>query len=79
MTRNLALFLNFFCPGLGSLVLGKWRVGLAQLAMVVLALIAFRYSFQSFYAILVLIAAWAWALATAEYSARSGGVKRERA
>jgi hypothetical protein len=79
VTRNLALFLNFLAPGLGSFVLGKWRVGLAQLAMVILALIAFRYSFYSGYAILVMIGAWAWALATAGYSARTGGVKREKA
>lgn len=74
MIRHLALFLNFFCPGLGSLALGKWRIGLAQLALVALALLAFRYSVYSMYAIIVLIAVWGWGLFTAEYNPRTGGV-----
>ena len=72
--RHLALLLNFLCPGIGSLILGKWRVGLIQFVLAALAILAFSYSFHSFYAVLVLAAVYAWGLYTAEYSPRTGKV-----
>lgn len=79
MLRHIALILNFFCPGIGSLLLGKWRVGLAQLVLLATSVLAFAYSFHSFYAVLVIAAVWGWSLFSAEYSPRTGGVKRRQA
>jgi hypothetical protein len=79
LIRHIALLLNFFLPSLGSFLLGKWRVGLTQLVLFALAILAFTYSFHSFYAAIVLGAVWLWGLYTAEYSPRTGGVKRKQA
>lgn len=80
MIRHIALLLNFIVPGLGSAVLSKWRVGLAQFLLAALSILAFAYSFHAIYAIIVLIAVYAWGLYTAEYSLRTGGVlKKPRA
>jgi hypothetical protein len=78
MRQNLALLLNFFCPGLGTLILGKVRVGLAQLVVLLLSLLAIAYSFHIAYFIMLLAADWAWGLFVAGYSLRTGGVSKER-
>jgi len=80
MIRHIALVFNFLCPGIGSLLLGKWRVALAQLAILALSILAFSYSFHSFYALLAIAAVWFWGLYTAEWSPRTGKVaERNRA
>ena len=78
MIRHVALFLNFFCPGLGSLVLGKWRAGLAQFALAGAAILAFANGFHMGIALIAIAIAWGWGLYTAEYSPRTGGVVRKR-
>lgn len=74
MLRHLALICNFLCPGIGSLMLGKWLSGLAQLAMVGGGIVLLTHSLYGLWSVLLLIAAWGWGLATAEWSPRSGGV-----
>ena len=74
MIRHIALFLNFLCPGIGSLLLGKFRTGLVQLLVLALSILAFTYSFHSFYAVLAIAADWFWGLITAEWSPRTGKV-----
>ena len=73
--RTLALFLNFFIPGTGSLVLGKWRTGLAQLVILAASLLAFAYSFHSAYAVGAIAADWIWGLIAAEWHPHTGAVK----
>lgn len=76
MIRTLALYLNFFCPGLGSLVLGKWLSGLIQLAVLAGSIYAFSYSFHASYAVIAIAADWIWGLFSAEWSPRTGRVER---
>ena len=78
MIRHIALVLNFLCPGIGSLLLAKWRTGLIQLAILGLCAVAISYSFHSFYFAIALAADWAWGLITAEYSPRTGGVAKRK-
>ena len=79
MIRHIALVLNFLCPGIGSLLLGKMRIGLAQLLILALSILAFTYSFHSYYAMLAIAADWFWGLYTAEWSPRTGRVaQRDR-
>ena len=78
MIRHIALLLNFFLPGLGSFLLGKWRVGLAQLVLFATAVLSITYGFHGAYGWMVLVGVWAWGLFTAEYSPRTGGVKKTR-
>ena len=74
MIRHIALVLNFLCPGIGSLLLGKFRTGLVQLLILALSILAFTYSFHSFYAVAAIAADWFWGLYTAEWSPRTGKV-----
>jgi TM2 domain-containing membrane protein YozV len=74
LIRHIALFLNFLCPGLGSLLLGKVRTGLVQLLVLVLSILAFTYSFHSFYAVCAIALDWFWGLYSAEWSPRTGKV-----
>ena len=78
MIRHIALVLNFLCPGSGSLILGKWRVGLVQLGILAVCFLAVTQSFHSFYFLLLGGADWAWGLITAEYSPRTGGVAKRK-
>ena len=73
--RTIALFLNFICPGLGSLVLGKWRTGLIQLLILAASILAFAYSFHAFYAVIAAVAVWIWGLFSADWSPRTGKVE----
>ncbi len=77
MIRHFALLLNFIVPGLGSLLLSKWRVGAIQFVLWALAIFAFSRSFYTALALLVIIAVYAWGLYTAEYSPRTGGVTKQ--
>lgn len=72
--RHLALILNFLVPSTGSFLLGKWRVGLAQLVILLGSLLAFAESFHVFYAICALVIVWFWGLFTAEWVPHHGGV-----
>ena len=74
MIRHIALLLNFLIPGLGSLLLSKWRVGLSQFALWTLAILALSQDFHAFFAVPIIGAAYAWGLYTAEYSPRTGRV-----
>ena len=80
MIRHIALLLNFLIPGTGSLLLGKWRVGLAQIVVLALSVAAFAGSFHTFFAVFALVAVWFWGLYTAEWSPHTGSVaEREQA
>ena len=79
MIRHIALVLNFLCPGIGSLLLGKWRVGLVQLVIIAICFIAISRTSYGMYFWLLGAADWAWGLYTAEYSPRTGGVAKRRA
>ncbi len=80
MIRHFALLLNFIVPGLGSLLLSKWRVGAIQFVLWALAIFSFSRSFYAGIALVVIAAVYAWGLYTAEYSPRTGGVlKKPRA
>jgi hypothetical protein len=74
LIRHIALLLNFLVPGTGSFLLGKWRVGLAQVAVLLLSLLAFANSFHTFFAVCAMVAVWFWGLYTAEWSPQHGGV-----
>ena len=74
MIRHIALVLNFLCPGIGSLILGKFRTGLVQLLILAVSILAFTYSFHSYYAMFAIAADWFWGLYTAEWSPRTGKV-----
>ena len=76
--RFIALLLNFICPGLGSLALGKWLTGLIQLAILGVCILSFIYSFHAAYAIGAIAIVWLWGLVTAEWSPHHGGVDRGR-
>ena len=73
--RTFALILNFLCPGIGSLVLGKWGQGLVQLVVLAASIFAFAYSFHAVYAVIAIAAVWIWGLFTAEWSPRTGRVE----
>ena len=75
MIRHIALFFNFLCPGLGSLMLGKVRVGLVQLLVLAVSVLAFTQSFHTFYFVAAIAIDWFWGLYTAEWSPRTGRVK----
>ncbi len=78
--RHIALLLNFIVPGLGSLLLSKWRIGAVQFALWGLAILSFSRGFYTAIALLVIATVYAWGLYTAEYSPRTGGVlKKPRA
>jgi len=78
--RTVPLFLNFMIPGTGSFLLGKWRVGLAQIAILAVSLIAMATSFHTFFAVCAIAAVWFWGLYTAEWSPHTGSVaEREQA
>ena len=79
MIRHIALVLNFLLPGLGSLVLGKWRVGFAQLAILAVCILAISYSFHSFYFVVALAADWISGLIVAEWSPKTGAVAKRKA
>ena len=79
MIRHIALVLNFLCPGIGSLLLGKWRTGFAQLLILALCVLAISYSFHSFYFAVALAADWIWGLIVAEWSPKTGGVAKRKA
>jgi TM2 domain-containing membrane protein YozV len=78
LLRNIALLLNFLVPGTGSLILGKVRVGLVQLLVLAVSALALANSFHSFYFVLALIADWIWALVSAGYSPRTGGIDKRK-
>jgi hypothetical protein len=77
LIRHIALLLNFVVPGLGSLLLSKWRVGAIQFVLWALAILAFSRSFYTALALLVIASVYAWGLYTAEYSPRTGGVLKK--
>lgn len=77
MIRHIALLLNFIVPGLGSLLLSKWRVGAIQFVLWALAIFSFSRSFYTAFALLVIAGVYAWGLYTAEYSPRTGGVQKK--
>ena len=78
MIRHFALLLNFIVPGLGSLLLSKWRVGAVQFALWGLAIFSFSRSFYTAIALVVIAGVYAWGLYTAEYSPRTGGVTKQK-
>lgn len=78
MIRHIALLLNFMVPGVGSLLLSKWRIGAIQFVLWALAIFAFSRGFFTAIALLVIAGVYAWGLYTAEYSPRTGGVKRRQ-
>lgn len=78
MIRHIALFLNFFCPGLGSVLLGKVYSGFFQFLVLVLSILAFAYSFHSFYAVIAIALDWFWGLLTAEWSPRTGRIAERK-
>lgn len=80
MIRHIALVLNFLCPGIGTLLLGKWRIGLIQLAIIAVCFLAISRTSYGMYFWLIGGADWVWGLITAEYSPSHGGVaKRKKA
>jgi hypothetical protein len=75
--RHIALLLNFIVPGLGSLLLRKWRVGAVQFVLWALAIFSFSRSYYIAVALVVIAGVYAWGLYTAEYSPRTGGVTKQ--
>ena len=72
------MLLNFIVPGIGSVLLNKWRVGLAQFLLWGAAILSFAWGFHPAYAVIGLLAVYPWGLYTAEYSPRTGGVDTKR-
>ena len=63
--RVLALVLNFFLPGVGSIVVGRNGAGVAQLLMFIVGLLLIATVFLTWFGILLILAAWVWGLITA--------------
>ena len=79
MIRHIALVLNFLCPGIGSLILGKWRTGLIQLAIIVVCFLAISRTSYGGYFWLIGGADWIWGLIVAEWSPKTGAVAKRKA
>ena len=64
----LGLIANFFLPGLGTIIIGKYEVGVIQLGLILACFLVIFSNLLpntvSVIIILVIIAVWAWALIT---------------
>jgi TM2 domain-containing membrane protein YozV len=63
--KAVAIILNFFFPGVGSLVLGKVGQGITQLILYILGVVFTVTLIGAIVGIPMMLAAWIWSLVTA--------------
>lgn len=66
--KTAAIILNFFLPGVGSLVIGKVGQGITQLILYCLGVLFTFTLIGAFVGIPMMLAAWIWGMVTAASS-----------
>ena len=57
-----AVIINMFFPGMGTLIVGKVGIGLAQIILTIVAGIMLSMGFLSILGVLIALGVWIWAL-----------------
>ncbi len=63
--KAVAIILNFFIPGVGSLVIGKTGAGIAQLAIYFIGVFCTLSVIGALLGLPMMLGAWIWGLVTA--------------